>query len=96
MSSIFEYLSYGEFTRLVVCLSLDLVEYVIPILLTPFVGDLFDIIGLSIALYLFGWMGLLDILELIPGLDFLPINFFTWVIWMFTRRWGTIENTFSD
>ena len=90
MSSIFEYISYGALIKLIVCLSLDGVEYVISILLTPFVGDIFDVVGLVTSLYMFGWIGLFSALELVPGLDFLPINVTTWLIWMVSRRWEDI------
>ena len=86
MSSIFEYISYGELIKLIVCLILDGAEYVISILLTPFVGDIFDIVGIVTSLYMFRWIGLISILELIPGLDILPINSITWLIWVISRR----------
>jgi len=90
MSRIFEYISYGEFTRLIVCLSIDAVEYVIPLLLTPLVGDIFDVVGLTSCLYMFRWIGLFAVLELVPGLDVLPINVLTWVLWVLSRRWDDI------
>ncbi len=93
--SVFQYISYGEFMRLVTCLSFDAVEYVVPVLLTPFVGDLFDIIGLATSLYMFGWIGLASALELIPGLDLLPINTLTWLLWVISRRWGEIRDAMS-
>ena len=96
MPSIFEYISYGELIRLIVCVSLDLVEYFIPFLLTPFVGDIFDIIGLVTCLYMFRWIGLFSALELVPGLDSLPINVLTWVIWVLSRRWENIKNAWYD
>ena len=93
MPSIFEYISYGEFTKLIVCLSLDIVEYSIVLLLLPIIGDLYDFIGLAVCFYMFRWIGLLAILELIPGFDILPINVFTWLIWMVSRRWEDIVST---
>ncbi|MDQ1280733.1 MAG: hypothetical protein QG670_1996 [Thermoproteota archaeon] len=84
--SIFEYISYGEFVKLVVCVSLDVVEYLIPSLLTPFVGDIFDVVGLATSLYMFKWIGLFSVLELVPGLDILPINIITWLIWILSKR----------
>ena len=90
MSSIFEYLSYGEFIRLIICLTIDGVEYLVPILLTFFVGDLFDVVGLVTSLYMFRWIGLFSALELVPGLDLLPINVITWLIWVVSRRWEDI------
>ena len=86
MTSIFGYISYGEFIRLVVCLSIDVVEYIIPVLTLPLIGDLFDIVGVATSLYLFRAVGLLSLLELVPGLDFLPMNTITWFVWLVLKR----------
>ncbi|MHA2408506.1 MAG: hypothetical protein ACXACA_09095 [Candidatus Ranarchaeia archaeon] len=91
MPSLFEYISYGEFTRLIVCLTLDVVEYLLPYLLTPFVGDIFDIVGLVTCLYMFKWIGLFSLLELVVGFDPLPINILTWLIWFLNRRRGELR-----
>ena len=88
--SIFEYVSYGELMRLIVCVTIDGIEYLIPVLLTPFVGDIYSFIGLVTALVMFGWIGLFSALDLVPGLDILPMNTITWMIWMFSRRWKDI------
>lgn len=96
MSSIFRYLSYGEFIRFIVCLSLDGIEYFLPFLLTPFIGDIYDVVGLVTSLYMFRWIGLFSALELVPGLDILPINIITWLIWMVSRRRDDIMNAMSD
>ena len=90
--SIFEYISYGELTRLITCITIDGIEYFIPILLTPFVGDIFDCIGLVTSLVIFGWIGLISALDLVPGLDILPINTITWFIWIVSRRWKDVGN----
>jgi hypothetical protein len=79
-------MSYSEFTRLVICLTLDVVEYLVPFLLTPFVGDLLDIVGVATCLYLFQWYGVIAGLELIPGFDVLPINVVTWGAWLAAKR----------
>jgi hypothetical protein len=79
-------LTYGEFMRLVISASIDAVEYVVPILSLPLIGDLFDIVGLSMSLYLYGWTGLVSALELVPGLDLLPLNVLTWVVWIIIKR----------
>ena len=92
MASIFRYVSYGELIRLIIVLTIDGIEYIIPILLTPFVGDIYDVVGLVIALYIFGWVGLFSALELVPALDILPINTVTWVIWIISRRLKDIKN----
>jgi len=75
-----------------VCLTLDGVEYVIPILLTPFVGDIYDVVALVISLYLFGWFGLISALDLVPYLDILPVNTIAWLVWALSRRWGDIQD----
>jgi len=79
-------LTYGEFMRLVVSASIDAVEYVVPILSLPLIGDVFDIVGLATSLYLYGWAGLVSALELVPGLDLLPLNVLTWVVWIIIKR----------
>jgi hypothetical protein len=81
MAWILSIMTYSEFVKLITCISLDVVEYVIPFLLQPIIGDLLDIIGVATCVYLFRWVGLFAVLELVPGLDFLPINVFTWIIW---------------
>jgi len=86
MGWIFEYISYGEFVRLIVCLTIDGIEYIIPILLTPLVGDIYDVAALITSIFMFGWIGLFSALDLIPGLDILPINTITWLIWVISRR----------
>ena len=42
MGSILRVLSYTEFVYLVICLSIDIIEYVIPALMLPLIGDIFD------------------------------------------------------
>jgi hypothetical protein len=79
-------LYWDEVITLVVCISLDLIEYFFPMLMIPVSGDLVDIIGLSFCIFFFNWIGLVSILELIPGLDMLPIFTSTWLIWYFLKR----------
>lgn len=79
-------LTYGEFVRLVVSLSIDIIEYVVPFLLLPVVGTLYAIIGFATSLYLYGWIGLLAALDLIPGLHIIPMNTVTWVVWFIVKR----------
>ena len=96
MFSIFKFLSYGEFIRLIVCSTIDGVEYIIPVLLTPLAGDIFDIVGVIFALYMFGWTGLFSGLELVPGLDIIPINVINWIIWMIIRRNKDFTGNFNS
>ena len=79
-------MSLGEFTKLVFCLSIDIVEYIMPMLLEPLVGDIFDIFALVSCIYMFKWIGLISALDLIPGLDVLPVNSITWIIWFTLKR----------
>ena len=81
MARILSIMTYSEFIKLIVCISFDGVEYLIPFLLQPLVGDLLDIIGLISCVYMFKWMGLFAILELIPSFDVIPINVIAWIIW---------------
>jgi len=83
---ILNYMSLGEFTKLVFCLSIDIVEYIMPMLLEPLVGDIFDIFALVSCIYMFKWIGLISALDLIPGLDVLPVNSITWIIWFTLKR----------
>ena len=94
MTSLFSYIAYGEFIRLIICAVIDSVEYVIPILLSPFVGDIYDVVGLVSSIYMFGWVGLFSTLDLIPGLDILPINTITWMIWMISKRRKDFKKVF--
>ncbi|MCJ7631997.1 hypothetical protein MUP77_06340 [Candidatus Bathyarchaeota archaeon] len=79
-------LSYSEFVDLAMCLSIDIVEYVIPVLMLPLIGDLFDLVGIASCLVLFRAVGLTSLLELVPGLDILPMNTITWFVWLFLKR----------
>ena len=91
MAWILSIMTYSEFVKLVVCISLDVVEYIIPLLRLPLIGDILDIIGLATCIYLFRWTGLIALLELVPGLDFLPINIFTWIIWFVLNHWEDLS-----
>jgi hypothetical protein len=50
-------------------------------MMTPIYGDLLDLIGLIFAFMYFNWLGAILILELVPGLDILPLFTITWVTW---------------
>jgi len=86
MGSILTVLSYSEFVRLVISLSIDVVEYIVPVLMLPLIGDLFDIVGVATSIYLFREAGLLALLELVPGLDILPMNTIAWFVWLILKR----------
>jgi len=86
MGWVLSVLTYGEFVRLVISASLDVVEYFVPILSLPLIGDIFDIVGVATSWYLYGWVGVIAALELVPGLDLLPINVLAWVVWLIIKR----------
>ena len=75
-----------EILFLVLCIILDVSEYIIAILLVPIFGDILDIAGIFGSLLMFGWFGFISILELIPGMDILPIFIITWTIWYLTKK----------
>jgi len=83
-------LTQEELTSLVVCIFLDIVEYIFQILLLPLAGDIMDIGGIVLSLYFFRWVGLITLIELIPGGDILPMYIITWVIWYLLKK---IEET---
>jgi len=79
-------LNWDELIALLICLSLDIIEYPLPILMAPFSGDILDLIGVAISVYLFGITGFIAIVELIPGIDILPTFTVTWLLWYSLKR----------
>jgi len=65
---------------------LDISEYVVTILLLPSVGDFLDIVGIIACLVMFRWVGIVSLLELVPGADIFPIFIITWLIWYFFKK----------
>ena len=86
MGSVLTLLSPTEFMRLVISLSIDLIEYIIPVLMLPLISSLYALIGLATSLYLYRGVGIIAALDLIPGLDILPINTITWFVWLILKR----------
>jgi hypothetical protein len=76
----------NELLFLIICIFLDISEYVVAVLLVPTVGDVLDIVGIIACLAMFRWVGLLSLLELVPGADILPIYIITWVLWYVTKK----------
>jgi hypothetical protein len=74
-------LTWDEMLTLAVCLSLDLIEYLIPLMMTPIYGDMVDLVGIAFAFIYFSWYGIIPMLELIPGFDILPLYTITWITW---------------
>ena len=79
-------LTIDEVTRLIICVMFDVAEYAFPILLAPIVGDILDILGLGVGIIMFGWIGLLSILEFLPMADIFPVFIVMWIVWYFLKR----------
>ncbi|HUS77732.1 MAG TPA: hypothetical protein VM050_03615 [Patescibacteria group bacterium] len=80
-------MNWDELAALLICLSLDLLEYVVPVLMAPFIGDVVDLFGVASCVFFFNWMGFLALFELLPGFDVIPVFTLTWLIWyLFKRR----------
>ena len=77
---------WDEIITLSLCVSLDLIEYLFPPLMVPVAGDFIDILGITVSVYFFNWIGAITFLELIPGLDSLPIFTAAWFVWYYTKR----------
>lgn len=78
--------SENELIFLTICVILDVSEYVAAILLLPIIGDLLDIVGIAACLFMFRWVGILSLFELVPGADILPIFIITWLVWYFIKK----------
>ncbi|MCW4050790.1 MAG: hypothetical protein NWE89_13750 [Candidatus Bathyarchaeota archaeon] len=79
-------ISWEELMTLTVCLTIDLLEYAVPILMSPIYGDILDIVGFVFAAIYFNLIGAITLLELIPGLDIVPFFTLTWLTWYIYRR----------
>ena len=75
-----------ELLFLIVCIILDIIEYVVAILLLPMVGDFLDIAGIIACFVMFRWVGVVSLVELIPGADIFPVFIITWLIWYCLRK----------
>lgn len=75
-----------ELLFLVICVVLDVSEYMVAVLLLPVVGDFLDVVGILACFVMFRWVGLVSLFELVPGADILPIFIITWLIWYFVRK----------
>ncbi|TET24757.1 MAG: hypothetical protein E3J73_07630 [Candidatus Bathyarchaeum sp.] len=65
---------------------LDVIEYAAVVLTMPVVGDVFDVAGILVCLVIFRWIGLVSLVELVPGADILPIFIITWLMWYFLKK----------
>jgi hypothetical protein len=50
------------------------------------VGDFLDIIGIIACVVMFRWVGIVALLELVPGADIFPVFIITWLIWYFLKK----------
>lgn len=76
----------NELFSLIICILLDVSEYIVVILLFPLVGDLLDIVGIIVCFAMFRLIGIVSLFELVPGADILPIFIITWLIWYLVRK----------
>lgn len=79
-------LNWDELVTLLVCVSLDVVEYAIPVMMIPLAGDIVDLAGVMFCVFYFGWVGFVALIEIIPGLDVIPIFTCAWLIWYIMKR----------
>jgi hypothetical protein len=83
-----------ELLSLILCIVLDISEYMVAVLMIPLIGDTLDIAGIVACLLIFHWIGFVSVFELVPGADILPIFIITWLAWYFlkkTRKKGKIK-----
>ena len=75
-----------ELFSLILCIVLDISEYVAAVLLMPVVGDMFDVVGIIACLVMFRWVGIISFFELVPGADIFPIFIITWLTWYLLKK----------
>jgi hypothetical protein len=75
-----------ELFSLVFCVILDIIEYAAIVLTIPVIGDVFDVVGILVCFTMFRWIGLVSLVELVPGADVLPIFIITWLMWYFLKK----------
>ena len=80
-----------ELFSLILCIVLDISEYMAVVLLMPVIGDMLDIVGIVICILMFRWVGFIGMLELVPGADVFPIFIITWLVWYFLKKNKTRE-----
>lgn len=78
--------AWETFTTLMLCLSLDFIEFLVPPLMAPLVGDMLDLAGVVFCVFLLRLPGFITLLELIPGVDVLPIFTVAWLVWYLTKK----------
>lgn len=88
--------TWEEITTLVVCLALDLLDYLVPFMMTPLYGDLLDFMGIIYVLLHFNWLGAISFLEIVPGFDILPLYTITWATWYFNTSKSRKRSTSDE
>ena len=79
-------LTLDEIIRLIIVVVFDVSEYALPILLTPIIGDVLDIVGVGLGIFFFGWYGLISLIEFLPFVDYFPVFILTWFIWYYAKK----------
>jgi len=80
-----------ELFSLILCIVLDISEYMAVVLMMPGIGDTLDIVGIVACILMFRWVGFIGVLELVPGADVFPIFIITWLVWYFLKKNKTRE-----
>lgn len=75
-----------ELLSLILCIVLDISEYMAAVLMMPVMGDLLDVAGIVACLLMFRWIGIVSLFELVPGADVFPIFIITWLVWYFIKK----------
>ena len=75
-----------ELFSLIFCVILDVIEYAAAVLTMPVVGDVFDVVGILVCFVMFRWIGLVSVVELVPGADVLPTFIITWLMWYLLKK----------
>jgi hypothetical protein len=75
-----------ELVSFILCLVLDISEYIAAILMMPVLGDMLDIAGIIMCLLMFHWVGVISLFELIPGADIFPIFVISWLAWYIMKK----------
>ncbi len=75
-----------ELFSLILCIVLDISEYMAAVLIMPGIGDMLDIVGIVACLLMFRWIGVITFFEIVPGADILPIFIITWLVWYFLKK----------
>ena len=65
---------------------LDVNKYGAVVLTMPVVCVVFDVVGILVCFAMFRWIGLVSLVELVPGADVLPIFIITWLMWYFLKK----------